>query len=94
MRTARAWGARPSEFLSEWSARDREMAIALDIHESRQTGYGLPESMIYDDDGGTYIGVRSRTNYAEAALHHYRKQQAGDPEPGEELYLVDERLTD
>ena len=47
---ARAWSVTPTAFLNEWSEQDRELAIALQLHErSRCPGCGHSKAETWVD---------------------------------------------
>lgn len=50
LQAARAWGVPPTEFLNDWSERDRELSIALFLHErSMCPGCGHPKAETWVD---------------------------------------------
>lgn len=89
LRAARAWGARPTEFLYEWSEKDRGLAVGLFAMEETTThGFDLKDALDEESDG--HFHAFPRTNHVQAALDRAR-EEAKDPEPGTEYYVVDLR---
>ena len=64
------------------------MALALTIYEEGMTADGLPASVVYDDERGTWLEARPRINYAEAVRQQWHKDNP-NPEPGTVLEIVD-----
>ena len=81
LKTARDWGARPIQFLQEWSERDRGLALALHEYEltTGRSGYALAEELDGENDGR--FRARPRINFAQRAIELAQKQMR-DPEPG------------
>lgn len=74
LRAARAWGARPTEFLREWSEKDRGLALALVTLEETTTAEGLPWKIATDDEAMSwkqpYVMAE---NIAATHLEEYRR---------------------
>ncbi|QIK82394.1 hypothetical protein [Sanguibacter sp. HDW7] len=64
------------------------MALALSIYEDGMTADGLPASVVYGDERGTWLEAKPRINYAEAARQQWHKDNP-NPEPGTVLEIVD-----
>lgn len=81
LKTARDWGARPVQFLQEWSERDRGLALALHEYEltTGQSGYALAEELDSENDGR--FRARPRINFAQRAIELAQKKMT-EPEPG------------
>lgn len=88
MRAARSWGARPMEFLTEWSPRDRGLATALMVLEDtvHSCGHDLERSTHPDMDG--WYGAEPVVCYACAAAERDQEENP-DREPGEMRQIVE-----
>lgn len=74
LRAARAWGARPTEFLYEWSEKDRGLAVALFAVEETTTDEGLPWHVATNDEAMSWkkISVVAE-NIAATQLAEFRR---------------------
>ena len=64
------------------------MALALTIYEDSLTEYGLPASVVYDHERGTWLEVEEVVDYGAAAKERWAKDNP-NPEPGTRLKVVD-----
>lgn len=58
------------------------------MYEESITQHGLPASVVYDDDRGTWLEARPIVDYALAAREQWQKENP-NPEPGTVLTVVD-----
>lgn len=80
---------KPTEFLTDWSERDRGLAVGL-IALEEQTTYGFPVDEATDPDSDGHYVVERVINYPAAAVERARKEDK-DPEPGTEYRVWDLR---
>jgi len=64
------------------------MALALTIHEDGMTRHGLPASVVYDDERGSWLEARPIVDYAAAAEQRWLKENP-NAEPGTVVQIVD-----
>lgn len=76
------------DFLTEWSARDRGLAMGLIEAERSVDEYGIPWDVALDPERGTWLEVKPDVSMSAAAVEQWRKQHP-KPEPGTVLRVVD-----
>lgn len=64
------------------------MAEALTIYEESMTEHGLPASVVYDDERGTWLEAVDVVDYAAAAKEQWWKDNP-NAEPGTRLRVID-----
>lgn len=88
LKAARAWGARPVEFLRDWSVRDKALALALEDFEATTTAHGNPVSVAFDEERGSFLEVKEVVDWEAAALEEYQSEHKNPP-PGMRYRVVD-----
>ena len=88
LRTARAWGAPPMEYLgleppgSPWSLKSRGLAEGLVQHEDGTNRFGIPHHVARDPGHAGFFEVDdSLVDHAEAAYELWQRENE-KPEPG------------
>lgn len=86
MKAARAWGAKPTDFLEGWSERDRALAVGLTALEEATTQHGNPVDLAMDSDTEGWWAVKQVMDQEAAAEERYREQHPDLP-PGTRLVV-------
>lgn len=88
LRTARAWGSPPMEYLglespgSPWSLKSRGLAQGLILHEDGTNRLGIPVHVAQNPDNSGFFEVDdSLIDHSEAALEEWNRQNE-KPDPG------------
>ena len=77
-------------FLTEWSERDRGLAIGLLTLDERTTS-GHPTNTVYDPDSDGWFVAEPVINHAQAAIDRKRAAEK-NVEPGTEYRTWDTRV--
>jgi len=87
LRTARAWGATPTEFFKNWTGRDRALAGALQYYEAHTNPEtGLPDWI--DQDPLRDFRVEAQISHASKALAKERQRYADNKTPMEGISFI------
>jgi len=95
LKTARAWGATPTQFFKDWSGRDRTLAQAIQFLENQTNPEtGLPSWI--DGDPLRDFGVEERISFGSKVLAAKRKRFAdsGTPTDGISFVVYDKGVPD
>ena len=87
LKVAREWGVSPSTFLTEWSERDRGLALALQALEDLTGPHGFPLATELDSEQDGRFRAVPRINFASRAVELAQRRDK-NPDPGTQYTVV------